>query len=371
MGSVVILEPERRVTAFFRAVIFGTALATSLAAADRSDETTVLAQPLSPGAIAGLVEFPTSSRAEARLVEALASSRSEIRAAAARVIFATAHASLTPQLLRALESEAAEDAIVEESRAIAWLGGPPGRHAVLDAWRRHPTRLALLSLAASSSPPEALELIATLRAGNVNAERLADVIRLASKGDSATLTVMIGAAIDANDSDLLASSLTAVRDAHVSLPSDVVLRGLSEGLAPRLPLTMIWHLLRERSSTDPQPVPADVGRRVTAIVGDGTRPDTDPQTVLGFELARRMMGRSARKDDAWRAFLRERSPGLSRFFSIPAVQTLLTQSERSTLAKTYGEGTGSESIAYEFRPHPAPPPAVPLVSASGYPVGLM
>ena len=80
----------------------------------------LLALPISPGAIALLLPHTSSSAAVERISVALAHDLPDVRAVAARVAFTTRHAALAPALVRALATETHPVAGTEEVRAL-WL----------------------------------------------------------------------------------------------------------------------------------------------------------------------------------------------------------------------------------------------------------
>jgi TonB family protein len=85
-----------------------------------------LAEPLSPGSVALLVEHASDPRVVARWSEALKDSRPSVRAAAARAINVTRAVPLLESLTAARAGETDPVARAEETAALAALGDPRG-----------------------------------------------------------------------------------------------------------------------------------------------------------------------------------------------------------------------------------------------------
>jgi TonB family protein len=101
----------------------------------------LLAQPLSPGTVALLVEHADDARVAARWGEALKDDRPLVRATASRAINVSATVSLVPQVAAALVGEADFVAAREHMGALAALGGP-ARQADLRAAAERDPRLS-------------------------------------------------------------------------------------------------------------------------------------------------------------------------------------------------------------------------------------
>jgi hypothetical protein len=100
-----------------------TASAARQAPAANPELDALLAQPLSPGTVALLVEQPPDPRIQKRLTEALADANPAVRSVAARVVLVTGSKGPTPGLVRALSKETDADAGSEELRArLTFLG---------------------------------------------------------------------------------------------------------------------------------------------------------------------------------------------------------------------------------------------------------
>jgi TonB family protein len=82
-----------------------------------------LSRPISPGAIALLLQHSSAPAMPRRLIEALGDPRPEVRAVAARVAFTTRHAALGQQLADALDRETNAAAAAEIVRALALIQG--------------------------------------------------------------------------------------------------------------------------------------------------------------------------------------------------------------------------------------------------------
>src|SRR5262249_47979546 len=111
-------------------VAFGQAPATS----PQADA--LLARPVSPGAVALLVEISAVPAAQARLSAALADSDPDVRAAAARVIFVSGLRSLIPAVASALADEGNGLAAFEEARAVAYFGAADQETVIRQALMR-------------------------------------------------------------------------------------------------------------------------------------------------------------------------------------------------------------------------------------------
>ncbi len=123
----------------------------------------LLLEPVSPGAIALLVEHTEDPRAIERLSEALLDPRAPVRAAAARVLLASGSKALADELEHALKLETSRDAARELSRAVLTLGGADRVELALDAAERLEIASVVAMQLAAVERERALRHLARLR----------------------------------------------------------------------------------------------------------------------------------------------------------------------------------------------------------------
>lgn len=140
-------------TARFRrtAALLAAALSGVVSPGGAAEWKEILDKPLSPGAVALLVEHPSEPAVRARWSEALKDPRAEVRAAAARAINVAAAAPLLPDLAAALGTETDVSAAAEEAGALAALGGPDREEVLKAAARRDPRFEHAVSVALARS----------------------------------------------------------------------------------------------------------------------------------------------------------------------------------------------------------------------------
>jgi hypothetical protein len=331
-------------------------------------EEKLLARPVTPGTVAQLVDYPGSDAAEARLREAITSGEPQVRAAAARVVFVTAHRSLVPNVASALDRETDIDALTEQARALAFFGDGDSSARILAAWQRVPADRALLSIAAARGAG-ALDYLPLVRERTKSERLLAVYLRLASRRDPDRLTDVARMAIRRVDRTLLAASFRAWDDAHAPVPHDVMADALRSPSALRIADAVCWYLLRrwqetpaERRDALRDEVLAAIDHRDDAQIGLAAR--------VAYELVGRAFDRPARDDEQWLADLARPDAELEQEMSTTPLERLLTDRERTALAHAY------EVDRTEFEPsktitvgRPLEQPS--LYVASGYPAGFM
>jgi TonB family protein len=345
------------------------ALVVRASAWQQADPAAILALPMSPGAIARLVEVAPSPVMDARLTEALRDSRSDVRAAAARVAFVMARTTLTPASAAAMATETAPDAVFEEGRLVAYFGGPEYDAAILSAWKRLRVRQLLVALAGARRQG-IFSVLPDIRESGVNDALLVDIIGAAG-GGGAGISDVAASAVRTGDATIFRAALTAAHNNRVDIPSAVVVSALQSS-ATRLHDPMLWYLLQEWRQDAPA-MPADTLAAVRAVLdAPSDEKNSDVGTMLLYELTSRAAGRAARSDDAWKQWLREPHNELLSFFEVAGVRGLLTEEERASLAKALGREPRFFGVGVPIDRTPPPNPTGPRVmTVSGYPGGLM
>ncbi len=284
-----------------------------------------LALPISPGAVALLVEGAHEPRARQRLVEALADERAEVRAAAARVVDASGTAQLVPDVTASLAKESDPDAAIEMLRAIANLGDVTGDSVLIEASRRLGLgNVAGPALAAGRGAP-ALEELDSFRAGKGPSFPLKDVLRLASRGNRDVLAPLVAKAFREGDVDLWAAYLELARDTEARVSDGDLLFGLS---SDTFRVETLWHILL----SDVQ-APGVEARANELVAERETATDVEDQFLR--ELLARKRGDKPRESREWIA-RRSSNQGtkLSGIRELPPkpVLALLTKDERRALS---------------------------------------
>jgi TonB family protein len=285
----------------------------------------VLALPMSPGAIARLVEYPQSDAARARLSRAMLDASPEIRAAAARVVFVTASVALLPQVASALGRETDADALVEQVRALTWFGRPEQDAQILDALERGSSYQAVLVFAAARGP-SALSVLRRTAGRSADEMLTSDFVRIAMRGDAAAIAEMGGQAVRDGNRELLSAALRAVRDVDGSIPPVLMAEALRAPAESGLGLVALWNWLGDWPIE--APVHPGMIRDAIATFLDRSKPDAaDGAAVLAHELAARSIGRSPRTDDGWATFLGTRSTSVDPYIGFRSLRVLLTDAE--------------------------------------------
>ncbi len=271
-----------------------------------------LALPVSPGAIALLIEHTGDDRVRARLAEHLQDGRSEVRAAAARVIHAASVQALVPNVTEALGTEADADAATEMVMAVT--GHAESERVVLDAARRLRIESIAASALAAGGGIRALEYLDVLRESEPRLP-LAPVLRIASRDDLAALTPVAAKALREPDLVLWKAYLEAARESNQEVSGGL----LSVGVALEdLNSATLWHAL-----------------------ASGAKLSVPPETVLDgeeeflVELLARREGRKPRESKPWIAARAAGDETLFREIREPRfnnVLLILTKNERRALS---------------------------------------
>jgi TonB family protein len=284
-----------------------------------------LARPISPGAVALLVEHAHEPRARQRLIEALADERAGVRAAAARVVDASGMAQLVPDVTAALAKESDADAAIEMLRAVANLGDATGDSVLIEASRRLGLgNVAGPALAAGRGAP-ALDELDSFRVGKDPSFPLKDVLRLASRGNRDVLEPLVAKAFREEDVELWAAYLELARDTEARVSDGDLLFGLS---SDTFRVETLWHLLLADVETP------EVEPRVNELIGERNKA-TDVEDQFLRELMARKRGDKPRESREWIA-RRSSNEGtkLSGIRELPPkpVLALLTKDERRALS---------------------------------------
>lgn len=241
-----------------------------------------LGRPLSPGAVALLLQHAADPRAGARLVEALSHERADVRAAAARVAGSVGLRPGLPALAQAVARESDAVAGLEEVRALALLAEStdPGLlravagvgPAALDTWA---------SIRALAHPDRLLDESPALREAGLGDEQLAVALAPAVRRDAGIAARVREKALSTGD-----ARLWRVADRFAGLragPEDCepLVRALAQ---PELREAAAWSLA---ALSEPPPEGSPCLAAVEALL-TGDRPHSLP-----LELAARRLGREA------------------------------------------------------------------------------
>ncbi len=207
------------------------ALALLLAAApDPNGVEAALGRPLSPGAVALLLQHAVDPRAGARLIEALSHERADVRAAAARVAGSVGLRAGLPALAQAVARESDAVAGLEEVRALALLAEStePGLlravagvgPAALDTWA---------STRAQAHPDRLLEELPVLREAGLGEQQVVGALASAADRDPGIAARVRERALGAGDAGQGAPALDR-------LPTLAALQGSERSLRLAAPL---------------------------------------------------------------------------------------------------------------------------------------
>ena len=253
-------------------------------AAARADDAT---SPLTPGALALLLNGAADEARVARCREALAGTRPDSRATAARLARVLGKAQLVPDLLAALATETNDAAAREEMSALGWLAGDRVADSLVAAAARFEGRVnrELLSALAFEGSG-ALALIPKLRdLKPVQADwELFFEWVLRAQPDALSSAE---AAWSAGGPEIWGGLLAVSRRTGRPLPEEAIARALREGNA-RVAELSAWHLLKDRSKKA-------YGPATTAAVAAAraAAPDSEPALMIALELVSRSLGQPA------------------------------------------------------------------------------
>lgn len=127
-------------------------------AAAPDDVGALLAKPVSPGALALLIDHTKDPRVSEHWLAALSHADPQVRAVAARLLLLNDQLAAAADLRRALSTETNEEAAIEQARALLALGGPEAGLAVRDAAQRLGLTLPAVTESSSGEPPTIPEL---------------------------------------------------------------------------------------------------------------------------------------------------------------------------------------------------------------------
>jgi TonB family protein len=321
-----------------------------------------LAMPVSPGSIALLAVHAAQPDAQARIGAAIGDATPAVRAAAARVTFVAAMRGLQPQIATALARETHPDAAYEQSRVLAYFGGPEHDSVVLEAAARlsHPKLVSLLA----SRGTTALTLLPRLRATGASPATLTEFIERATRPDPSVLEGLAATAIKDGDATLLDATLDAAGDSALAISDRTFASALEAPAGSGVPATALWHLLRRRVPPAPS-LPQAVVDLADSLRSAPVNQTGDLSWRLALELAARRGGREARSMVDWVARLGDLSPRVRQ--NLAAVSSLLSAEERSAFGlagvpSARGGGPGRSG-------QPPPPASEPNLfrTADGYP----
>lgn len=143
----------------------GRAMAQAAASADPTAD--AVARPISPGAVALLIQHSAAPATPRRLIEALGDPRAEVRAVAARVAFTTRHAALAEALGDALDKETNAAAAAEIVRALALIQGAAADDRISKRLPEFDSRAtsAWLAVMSRARPSDVWSRLADVRSG--------------------------------------------------------------------------------------------------------------------------------------------------------------------------------------------------------------
>ena len=343
-------------------------LATSWASAQTAlTPEQILQLPLSPGAIALMVEHATHPGIADRLAAAVGDRQADIRAAAARVAFVTDMRGLVPQLAAALAVERVADPAVEQTRALASFGGPERDGAIVDAWSTLGKRGAWRAAAAYASArgPAAFAALPRLRTADPSVQALAAFLR-AARPDVNILGTLADDALAARDATLNDAVWTAARDLGLELGDARLAAALQHVETPAIRVDAVTYLLRSWDGVRPLP---RVVREALASMAPLSNDPTNARALVAQELAKRAAGLPSSRPPGWPDLLKRPAPGAAALLGLPSAVHLLTAQEQRLVRRALPH--------LEGRLPPIPPPAhrsdLPMMiqAIEAYPAGFL
>jgi len=139
-------------------VCLAMAILAGVVAAAPDDVGAMLARPISPGALAMLIEHTNDARVPEHWRAALVHTDPRVRAVAARLLLINDTVSAAADLRRALSTETDVEAAIEQAQALLALGGPEAGLAVRDAAQRLGITLPAVTESSSGETPTIPEL---------------------------------------------------------------------------------------------------------------------------------------------------------------------------------------------------------------------
>jgi hypothetical protein len=203
----------------------------------------LLAQPLSPGTVALLVEQPTDPRVQRRLTEALADANPAVRSIAARVVLVTGSKGQTPGLVRALSKETDADAGSEELRALLTFLGAAADEQGLAAVKRLGRVAAetMTTVLARRGTDDLLTQIPALRQALGTYGSFASALVVATVQHPASATGIARAALADDHPMTWDGYLEGLRESAVSVDESVLLDAL-KSTDERMRTLSVWHV---------------------------------------------------------------------------------------------------------------------------------
>ncbi len=243
----------------------------SVVPAAAEDLPAVLARPLSPGAVALLIEHATDPAAQKRLTEAVKDEDTAVRAVAARVAFVTMSKGTAPALITALAKEEHPQTAAEQVRTLMAFYGATGDNVVRKAVERlgGPAAIAMLESLARNRPgdvPVHLPLLLAIIA-KPDRHEVAAALATACVQHPAHARDITAAVLATKDDQLWGWMLDSLRFVEGFEPSAVTLTGLTAPQESQRVLAL-WHVYdRDHAGTAlaedvlaavvPQPIAAD------------------------------------------------------------------------------------------------------------------
>lgn len=326
------------------------------ATASAEDLPSALKRPISPGALALLIEHGSEPEAQARLKEALADTRPPVRAAASRVIYAAGIRGLVPDVVRALEAETGP-AVSEHLQAIGVLDPVAGEAALFaTAARLHDQQYFIGTLLGRAAGVEKIQYLRRLReTGQSELVRYA-FVRAAIRHGRADLAGAGSLALSEQDGAAWRAVWEGERKGG-QLTEALVLESIRSP-SPAIRATTYWFL------ADKGLLPEGVLKAIEAAPeAAGGDPSNDPAlagVTFAHELFSRARGRAARENLAWleqakaalgRPPIRLIGPG-----AVSVIDKWLTPGERAL-----------KPPRPEHLPEPTEPGDVVLSASQGFP----
>lgn len=307
----------------------------------------LIAKPVSPGALALLLRHSNDPRASQHWRAALAHENPQVRAAAARLLQASATVSAVADLRSALSIENDEGAAIEQAQALLALAGGAGDLAVLQVVRRlRPYRFALAI--AEARGQQGLKYLEEFRALKISPTDMQSIVAALVAGDRAALATIVGPALGAADENLWLAMMNIAHDEKLPLAAAQLELALSSP-SPVIRDLAWWRIAIQAAEGGEVPSAALHPRSAVA-------PATRPELSFGRELTARAL-KSAPVE--WPEFLaRVRVRGDD--FDLPEFAAKALQGPLNRLL------TAAERLALNM---PVPPANLTATDSAGQSVG--
>lgn len=343
--------------------------------ADAANLKQVLAKPISPGAIALLVEHPEEAAVRERWAKALADPLPEVRAAAARVIDTADVPDLVPQLREALTAEKDPGAAREEIRALVSLGDRADDGRVMEAARRLGLEGVWLEALGRVRGPTAvayyLSQLANIRLGPGDRRRF---YLAATRGSREQLMAAASLTLGKDHAESWRAVLESFGKAGVDPDRGILVAALG-AKSGEIRRDAAWHLAL-RAGLGPGPS-AELRSAVENAAADHP---ADADLAFGLELLRRLLGEKPTENAAWIARLKEDRPSAIDAVageitpSAKAALDHLTPAERSAVSRRLtgtDEGLSARLAVTGEAPRAALSSGPVLRTATDFPKGLV